>query len=492
MVRKSLLGGEAQMNVGETLTMQVATPIVAAYDVVVAGGGTAGCVAALAAARGGANVLLIEQSGCLGGMVTRGNVGLTMYMKFSADAAEHERDHATLATHPAEVQIAGGITKEIADRLLATGIGLGSDGQAGRYVFTSSEDFKHLLFELMAEAKVHLRLHSWVVDVLQDGETLTGVVVESKSGRQAILARQVIDTTGDGDLAARAGVPFELGVTPRDECVAEGAKLGAMQQMGVMFKVGNVDLPRCFAWLEQHPAGFGTQPFARFSLAEAKARFERGDMATFNVRTEVSLPRGFQVYNLPTPGVVTLCCPCVTGDGTKVEDLTRAEVELSDLVHRWVDGVRTVPGFEQAFLLDCPEIGVRETRHIEGDYVLNIRDIYDQVEFPDRIGRGSHPIDCQPRPKWIADPATAYPPRWYFHIPYRSLLALGKSNLQVAGRCLSATHEAFGCIRPSVQCMITGEAAGTAAALCVQRGCELRELPITELQAVLEANGVVL
>lgn len=481
------------MNIGDTLTLQVATPVVAEVDVLIAGGGTAGCVAALAAARHGARVLLIEGTGCLGGMVTTGNAGLTMFMKFSGAAAEHTRDQETLANRPQDVQVAGGIPKEIADRLIRTGIGIGNDGQAGSYVFTSSEDFKRLLFEMMAEAQVGLRLHSWVVDVIQAGDTLRGVVVESKSGRQAILARQIVDATGDGDLAARAGVPFHLGVTPDDECVQEGAKLGTMQAMGVMFKAGNVDLRRTFDWLVQHPEHFQQQPFARFSLEEAKARFEKGQMATINIRTDANTtPRGFQVYNLPTPGVVTLCCPCFQGDGTKVEDLTRAEVVLADLVHRWLEGMRTLPGFEKAFLLDCPEIGVRETRHIQGDFLLTIRDIYNQVEFADRIGRGSHPIDSYPRPKWISDPATAYPPRWYFHIPYRALLAKGKANLQVAGRCMSATHEAFGCIRPTVQCMITGEAAGTAAALCAQRGCVLRALPIADLQAALEKQGVLL
>jgi hypothetical protein len=481
------------MNVGDTLTMSVATPVVAEVDVLVAGGGTAGCAAALAAARHGARVLLVERSGCLGGMMTHGNAGLTMFMKFSGDDAEHARDQETLATRPADVQVAGGIPTEIAGRLLRCRGGIGNAGQAGSYVFTSAEDFKRLLFDLMAEAGVGLRLHSWVVDVLQEGERLRGVVLESKSGRQAILARHVIDATGDGDVAARAGVPFHLGVTPADECVREGAKPGEMQAMGVMFKAGNVDLQRTFSWLVQNPQHFQRQPFARFSLEEAKARFEKGEMATVDIVTDAkTVPGCFQVYNLPTPGVVTLCCPCFYGDGTDVHDLTRAEVVLAGMVHRWLENLRGLPGFEQAFLLDCPEIGVRETRHIEGDFLLTIRDIYNQVEFPDRIGRGSHPIDCYPRPKWINDPATAYPPRWYFHIPFGALLAKGKVNLLLAGRCISATHEAFGCIRPTVQCMITGEAAGTAAALCVRRGCELRSLPMADLQATLQAQGVLL
>ena len=478
---------------GTVLNMTVATEVLEPVDVLVAGGGTAGCLAALAAARNGARTLLIERYGYLGGMMTAGNAGLTMYMKFSGNGEQHAADQAALATAPEEVQTAGGITKELADRLIGSGIGLGNSGQAGSYIFTSSEDFKRLLFGMMAEAGVRMRLHSWVVDVLMEGDAIAGVVVESKSGRQIIPAKQVIDATGDGDLAVRAGVPYYVGVTPDDLAVKEGAKLGEMSPMGVMFKVGNVDVKRMFEWLVASPEHFAKQPFARFSLAEAKERFDQGEMACLNVRTGFAgPPGGFQVYNLPTEGVVTLCCPCYKGDGTKVEDLTRAETVLADLVDRWLTNIRALPGFERSFLLDCPEIGVRETRHIQGDFLLGLEDIYHQVEFSDSIGRGSHPIDTHPRPAWLNDPSDAYPARWYFHIPFGSLLAKGVRNLLVAGRCISATHEAFGCIRPTVQCMITGEAAGTAAALCASEGMALREMPFARLKERLLAQGVLL
>ncbi|MBT7166958.1 MAG: FAD-dependent oxidoreductase, partial [Victivallales bacterium] len=241
----------------------------------------------------------------------------------------------------------------------------------------------------------------------------------------------------------------------------------------------------------ENPEHFGKQPFARFTLEEAKERFEAGDMATINIIMD-SVPKRFQVYNLPTEGVVTLCCPSYVGDGTKAEDLTRAETTLASMVDRWLGNMRSVPGFGRAFLLDCPQIGVRETRHIEGDFLLEIEDIFHQVEFPDSIGRGSHPIDTRPRPKWLNDPETSYPPRWYFHIPFRSLLAKGVRNLMVVGRCMSATHEAFGCIRPTVQCMITGEAAGTAAALCVGEEVAVRDLPFARIKEALLAQGVLL
>ena len=482
---------QVMAKIGDSITTTLETKVVDAADVLVAGGGTAGCLAALAAARNGADVLLVERYGYLGGMMTAGNAGLTMWMKFSGDAAQHEEDQRALGQKPADVQIAGGITREVADRLIETGAGLGSASQAGSYVFTSSEDLKRLLFEMMREAGVRLRLHSWIADVLVEDGTVQGLALESKSGRQAVLGEQVIDTTGDGDVCARAGVPFHLGVTPEDVCAREGAaEVGEMQPMGVMFKAGNVDLERCLEWLAENPDRFVMQPFARITLDEARERFDRGEMSTWVVRGN-GAPATFQVYYLPTASVVTLCCPRFIGDGTSVEDLTRSEVAMAETVHEWMGGIRELPGFEQAFLLDCPTIGVRETRHIRGEYLLNIDDIFHQVEFPDSIGRGSHPIDTRPRPEWLNDPATAYPPRWYFHIPFRSLLPKGTTNLLVAGRCISATHEASGCIRSTVQCMITGEAAGTAAALCVRDGTDPRSLPTERLRGALTATGVL-
>ncbi|MCX6992904.1 MAG: FAD-dependent oxidoreductase [Kiritimatiellaeota bacterium] len=476
--------------VGQTIRMSVETEIVAAVDVLIAGGGTAGVVAAIAAARRGASVMLVERYGSLGGMMTSGNAGLTMYTKFSGNLLENTKDHKTLATNPAELQIAGGITRELTNRILAEGAGIGNSGTFGRYVFTSAEDFKRIIFQMLKEAGVKLRLHSWVVDVIQENGELKALVLESKSGRQAIVARQFIDATGDGDVAARAGVPYYCGVTPEDLCAKE-TKIGVMQSMGVMFKVGNVDLQATFDWLAENPDRFEMQAFARFTLAEARERFAKGEMGTLEIRMDGS-PSSIQVYNLPSAGVVTLCCPSVQGNGCNVEDLTRAEVIMADMVGRWLVNIKkAIPGFQNAFLLDCPEIGVRETRHILGDYVMNIEDMYHQKKFEDCIGFGSHPIDTHPRPEWLKDPETAYPPHWYFQIPFRSLTTRGKTNLLTAGRCISATHEAAGSIRVTVECMITGEAAGTAAALCAKANIPLRELDYVKLRATLRESGTL-
>jgi hypothetical protein len=464
--------------------------ILPGYDVVVAGGGTAGVVAALAAARDGARVLLIERGACLGGMLTTGNAGITMCTKFSGRPEERIRDQETLKTNPKEIQIVGGIVREITEKLLATGIGVGNEGTFGRYVFTSPEDFKHLLLQMMAEAGVQLRLHTWIASVIREGNVIHGVIVESKSGRQVIPAGYFIDATGDGDVAARAGVPYTVGVTEQDVC-AKHAKIGEMQNAGVMFRVGNVNLERVFAYLEENPKYYIAQHFAQFTLAEAKARFRKNEMAAINILTD-STPGRFQVYNLPTPGVVTLCCPQIKGiDGCNADDLTRSELIMSDMLDRWMRTIKKIPGFDQSFLLQAPEMGIRETRHIQGEYLLELMDIYGQKHFDDCIGFGSHPIDTHPRPDWLKDPETAYPPRWYFQIPFRSLIAKDVDNLLVAGRCISATHEAFGCIRPTVQCMITGEAAGIAAAMCAEQGKPVRDLDLKLLRKKLIEKEII-
>ncbi len=473
---------------GEVYESKVAAEVLPAVDVVVVGGGTAGVVAALAAARGGAKTMLIESRGYLGGMLTSGNAGITMYIKFSGRPHEHAADVELLKTAPGELHVAGGIAMEITERLMAAGCAIGNSGTAGSYVFTSPEDFKRMLFEMMKEAGVELRLHSQFVDVVREGDRVLGVVLESKSGRQVVPAKQFIDASGDGDVAVRAGAEYTVGVTERDVCAAE-AEVGTMMNMGVMFRVGNVDLLTTFEWLKENPVHYRKQPFARFTFEEAYERLKRNENATINIMREGETPGGIQVYNLPTPGVVTLCCPQLKNlDGCDAGDLTRAEVMMAEMLGRWMESIKRIPGFENAYLLQVPEMGVRETRHIAGDYLLTIEDIYHRKHFADCIGFGAHPIDTHPRPAWLNDPETSYPPRWFFEIPFGSMLVSKLANVMTAGRCISATHEAFGCIRPTVQCMVIGEAAGTAAAMAVGEGVELRGIDIETLRSKLKEN----
>ena len=471
---------------GSTYSATVEATVTEDVDVVVAGGGTAGVVAAIAAARTGADVLLIERRGFLGGMMTGGNAGLTKYTVYEKRQSEHRKIVAELATDPASVHIAGGIPMEITKRLIEERAAVGTAGTAGSYVFTSAEEFKLLLLTMMEEAGVKLLLHSLVVDVIKDGRTVRGLVVESKSGREALLARIVIDATGDGDAAARAGASFVVGVEPDGPCARHGVAPGSVMHMGVMFRAGNVDLKRLFEHLKQHREPFCRHSISHQSIEEAHEAFVKGEMSCFGLQCPT---HWCQVYNSPLPGVVTLCCPLYEGSGLDVEDLSRGEIELAREVHKRVNEMKqAVPGFEDAFLLDMPEIGVRETRHIQGEHVLDIEEVLSQCEFPDSIGRGAHPIDIGAVPDDLKNRPMS---RWYFNMPYRCLVVKDLDNMLVAGRCISVTHEALGCTRGTVQCMITGQAAGTAAALCVQEGLKPRDLDGGRLRKKLVDDGVV-
>lgn len=190
-------------------------------------------------------------------------------------------------------------------------------------------------------------------------------------------------------------------------------------------------------------------------------------------------------------GVFTCCCPDVSGSGLDVEDLTKAEVAMAKMTYLWVQEMRQhIPGFENCHLRDCPDIGVRETRHFRGEYVLDIHDILTQRQYEDTIGRGSHPIDVSPIPQELKDVKIGN--HWHFNIPYRSLVPCEIDNLLLAGRCISCTHEASGCVRPSVQCMVTGQAAGTAAAMCAAKTIPPRELNTDQLRQKLTEQNVVL
>ena len=402
-------------------------------------------------------------------------------------AAEYRKIVERLATDPASVQIVGGIPLEIMERLIDAGEALGTSGTAGSYVLASQTAFKCLLMDMMGDAGVRVLLHSAIVDVVKEGALVQGLVVENKSGRQIVPAHIVVDATGDGDVAARAGAPFIVGVGPDDLCARSGMPLGHAHGLGIMFRIAGVDVERLFAHLRDHPEEFVIQTVAWQDIDEALANVRKGETACFEIKRN---GRCHQIYTSPTPGVLTILCRTVEGCGLDVDALTRGELESAREVRAQVDMLRRVPGFEQAVLIDIPEIGVRETRHIQGEYKLTIQDILDRRKFPDTIGRGAHPIDIGSLPEELRKAATV--DHWYFNMPYRSLVPLAVDNLLLAGRCISATHEASGCTRPTVQCMITGQAAGTAAAQCLAAGVSPRNLDANRLRERLAHDGAVL
>lgn len=446
-------------------------PVVRECDVLVVGGGPAGIGAAVGAARSGAKTLLVERYGFLGGNATASLVGPFM-TSFSADG---------------QVQLIRGVFDELVRRMEALGgaihpskvpAGIAQSaymrpGHTGVTPF-DPEAMKLVSAEMCLESGVELMLHSSFVDPLVEEHAVRGAVVHNKGGLQAIRATTTVDCSADADVAARAGVPFKTG---RESD-------GLTQPMTMFFRVGNVHRDQVDAHFRAHPEEI-EQRMAFSSCIRAAQ--EAGDYSP--PRERLSL------YESPQAGVWRINASRILGaDGTRVEDLTRAEVEGRRQVFQILGFLRKyVPGFQDAYLIDTgAQVGVRETRRIKGEYTLTAEDLAVGRDFEDTIAYAAYPMD-------IHDPtgpgggvsnkgetANAY------QIPFRSLVPLKVEQLLVAGRCVSATHEALGAIRVMPPSFAMGEAAGTACALAVQEGVPPRRVPVDWLRETLADHGVYL
>lgn len=413
--------------------------ICADVDVLVAGGGPAGVAAALTAARRGASTLLVEQLGDLGGISTSGLMS-----------------HWT-----------GGVTSALYEEVLRRSAGR-NEG-AWKDVITPTIDPEHLktlYLDLMEEAGVRVRLYTFVSGVVRQGADITGLIVESKSGRQVIRARVVVDATGDGDVAARAGVPFTLG--------REGD--GKMQPATIMFKVGGVDESRAV-----FPGSF-----------ETTVDTPRGELQAL-ARAHLPFPAGHVLlYRTTHPGVVTCnMTNCIDVDGTRAEDLTQATVLCRRQMEHIVAFLREyAPGYEQCFALSSAAlVGIRETRHFQGLYTLNEQDILDARRFDDWVVRDARfNFDVHNLTGAGLDETGAqkhFPQSKGYTIPYRCLVPVGVGGLLLAGRNISGTHLAHSNYRVMPICLALGEAAGIAAALAVAEGVPVDKVDATRIQQEL-------
>ena len=460
------------------------------YDVIVCGGGTAGCVAALAAARNGAKVLLLESGHCLGGMLTRGNAGLTKFVMHGVNAKEQHEINKELATAPESVQIVGGIPLEFANTLIGSGDALGNYGTGASYVYPDVHAFKLYLFQTLIQAGVKILLHSQVFQVIKNENRIEGVAYLTKEGVFVAHGKYFIDCTGDGDVAALSDVEHVVGASEHDSIVKDGlAQIGLLHIPGAMYRIGGVDFTRLVEFLKKHPDKFIPHMFGQMSMEEFLESFEKEEAIELFCRYRNN--GKFQVYNNPRKGVMVGCINIRTknANGLLVEDQTLAEHEVLLAATEQLENIKKeYPGFEEAYIIDVPQAGIRETRHIMGEYLLTIRDILTNRAFDDCIGFSSHPVDIYPMPNECKDIESAK--RAWFKIPYRSLVAKGVDNLLLAGRLISATREASGCIRPTVCCMVTGEAAGTAAAMLAVNGGAAKNMDIGALRERLKQNNV--
>ena len=442
----------------------------AEYDVLVVGGGNAGCAAALAAARHGAKTLLVERYGFLGGTATASMVG--PWMTF----------------HSGKERIVGGIAEEIVQRLIVKGASPGHLHDASDYVPTITpfdpEVHKALLFEMMQEAGVHLLLHAYVTDAISAAGTVEGATFATVGGPRSYRAAVTIDATADAYVAASAGVETQ-----------QGDERGRVQPATLMFRLSHVDLGKTAAYVRAHPdqmrTSLKTHERTAAHLTAVAGLYDLWHAAQES--GEVTIPRELVSFFItPYEDEVTVNMTRVTNiDPLDPDDLTRAEIEARLQVMQLFEFFRRrVPGFERARLAaTATQIGIRESRRIVGEYTLTRDDVLEGRHFDDAIARSSYPIDIH-NPSGSGTTTQRLPQGGSYEIPYRCLVPKSVERLLVAGRCISTTHEALASTRLTPTVMTLGQAAGTAAALANKQRLRVRDVDASILRETLTRDGV--
>ncbi len=436
-------------------------------NVVVAGGGTAGVFAAIAAARNGARTVLIESKGYVGGIAVEGGTALHSFFNLYS------------CFDVPKVQLVKGFPQEFIDRLIAIG---GCTGHAEMSVgncydavstVVDTELYKVVAFEMLEEAGVDILVNTFLVGAIVENDEIQGVLTESRSGREAIMAKAFVDTTGYGDLAAHAGADY---VELNDHPVANS------------IGVGGLDIDSYYKYVNR--LGIVSQ------RAEGVRSGEDGKIVRVDAQWQKMLPKEFN--DAANEIGMSFVTTAVHDDAlmfiklnykmdtspTDRNAVAKAEFELRKRQHKAIQLIRQyIPGAEKAYInRTSPSLCIRRGRTITCDYDITIEDVVEGRHFKDDVlAYGFH--DSAPRIQ-VKDGGS-------YGIPYRALLPKGIDNLLCAGMMITTDWEAHMSTRNTVSCMGQGQAAGTAAALCAKRDCGTRELLYQELRATLEKDGVV-
>ena len=425
------------------------------FDVVIAGGGTAGVAAAIAAARTGAKTALIESKGYPGGTVTEGGTAIHSYYNlWKAFPGVEKR------------QVVKGIPQEIIDELIKVG------GSAGHVEMDKGYDYDSVCTNVDVELyKVVAFVNTLLVDGITEGADIKGVIVESRSGREAFYAKSFVDCTAYGDLAARAGADF---TEPNDYAVCNS------------IGVGNVDIATYAKWLESHDA------ISQIAIGERggeKGKLVRVQAAGNKLPEEFNNAcRAIGLSNVTTTMhdnflMFIKVNMKLDKSPTDRDTVSEAELELRKRHLKAIEIFREhIPGCEKAFIArTSPSLNIRRGRLITCDYDISHEDVIEGRHFDDEIY--DYVIHNSAPRLQIKDWGT-------YGIPYRAIRVKDINNLMVAGMMITSDHRAHMSTRNTVSCMAMGQAAGTAAAMCVEKGTATRDLPYNELRDQLDRDGV--
>jgi glycine/D-amino acid oxidase-like deaminating enzyme len=440
-------------------------------DVLVVGGGPAGIGAAIAASEAGADTILVERYGFLGGNATAALVMPLMSFHTQRHRREKRGDTSLLPTDHGEGDpVIAGVLQRLLLRLVQSGGAIAPSIDTGYVVPFDPEAFKAVALALLDEAGVRFLFHAFASDAYIERDRVRGAVFETKSGPLVIEAGAVVDCTGDADIAARAGAPCEIG---RDED-------HLVQPMTLMARIAEFDRTRFAAYVREHPGQWrgvhGLWDLVKKATDAGELKLPREDILFFATPHEHELSLNSTRVNRVL--------------GTDVWDLTYAEFvarrQLRE-IERFLR--RHVPGFEQSYVMQSGvQVGVRETRRIVGGYRLTVDDILQARKHPDVIARGTYPVDIH-SPTGKGTVLKHLPPGEAYDIPLRCLLPQDTDGLLVAGRAISGTHEAHSSYRVMPISMATGQGAGVCAALAAKQKVSPREIRMGEVQNELRRQG---